>query len=152
VEVAARVEFEDFYRTHWHDAARWAAAVVGRTDVGEEIAQDVFARLAGRFDGLDNPVGYLRTAVVNGGRSWLRSEGRARAREAHIAPREAGDVDVAATLTLLDRLPERQRLVVVLRYWADWPDEDIANALACPTSTVRSLARRGLDALRKEMQ
>lgn len=148
------VTFEDFYRAHWHDAARWAAAVVGRADVGEELAQDVFARMAARFDGIDNPGGYLRVAVVNAARSWLRSEDRARRRE--VTASEAGIADASTThgdtLALLGGLPERQRTVVVLRYWADWADAEIAAALSCPQSTVRSLARRGLERLREGMQ
>ena len=150
-----RTPFADFYRGHWREAARWAAAVVGRVDVGEEIAQDVFARLSGRYPSLDNPVGYLRTAIVNAARSWLRAEGRSRQREqraADVAGAASGstvvDVDVLAAL---DTLPERQRLVVILRYWADWADDDIASSLGCPASTVRSLARRGLERVRKEM-
>lgn len=147
--------FDEFYRTHWSDAARWAAAVVGRVEVGEELAQDVFARLGGRYSSLDNPVGYLRRAVVNAGRSWLRSEGRLRSREARVGsvsvpPTDASPTDTS-TLAALDGLAERQRLVVILRYWADWADEDIAAALDCPASTVRSLARRGLAHLREEL-
>lgn len=150
-----RLGFDEFYRTHWRDAARWAAAVVGRVDVGEELAQDVFGRLAARYDGVDNPVGYLRAAVVNAGRSWLRAEGRSRSRESSVSA-DSGEADVqsaadAETLALLDGLPERQRLVVILRYWADWADDEIAAALDCPASTVRSLARRGLTHLRKEL-
>lgn len=152
-----RLGFDEFYRTHWRDAARWAAAVVGRVDIGEDVAQDVFARLAPRYASLDNPVGYLRRAVVNAGRSWLRSEGRSRSRESRVAAGAApgsGAVDSRAddsTLVALDRLPEKQRLVVILRYWADWADDDIAAALDCPASTVRSLARRGLAHLREEL-
>ena len=149
-----RLDFDEFYRAHWRDAARWAAAVVGRVDVGEELAQDVFGRLATSYVGLDNPAAYLRVAVVNAGRSWIRSEGRSRAREDQAGSHPpsvpaAGSSD--EVLVLLDGLPERQRLVVILRYWADWADDEIAAALDCPASTVRSLARRGLTHLRKEL-
>jgi DNA-directed RNA polymerase specialized sigma24 family protein len=147
--------FDEFYRAHWREAARWAAAVVGRVDIGEEVAQDVFARLAGRYAALENPVGYLRRAIVNAGRSWLRSEARSRSRESRAGsvsvPVDGGVSADTSTLAALDGLGERQRLVVILRYWADWPDHDIAAALECPASTVRSLARRGLTHLREEL-
>ena len=52
----------------------------------------------------------------------------------------------------LGRLGERQRAVVVLRYFADLPDVEIAEVLGCRPSTVRSLVRRALRVLRKELE
>jgi RNA polymerase sigma factor (sigma-70 family) len=147
-----RTAFEAFYRAQWPAAARWGAAIVGRADVGEELAQDVFARMASEFGRLTNPGGYLRRSVVNAARSWLRSEARARRREAAAADtrRTVAEPDLEV-YTALDRLPERQRIVIVLRYGADWADGDIAAALGCPPSTVRSLGRRGLASLRERL-
>jgi RNA polymerase sigma factor (sigma-70 family) len=54
-------------------------------------------------------------------------------------------------LASLDRLSYEQRAVLVLRYWADWDEAMIADALGCRPSTVRSHARRALISLRKEI-
>jgi DNA-directed RNA polymerase specialized sigma24 family protein len=57
--------FETFYARAWRDAVRWASALTGSVAAGEDVAQEAFARLAGRFESLDNPDGYLRVTIVN---------------------------------------------------------------------------------------
>ena len=52
-------------------------------------------------------------------------------------------------LDVLARLPYRQRAALVLRFYADWPDEQIAEHLGCRPATVRSHVHRGLEAMRK---
>ena len=145
--------FEDFYRRGWGDAVRWATALVGSRAAGEDIAQDAFARLAGRFDSLANPSGYLRTAIVNGARDAHRSQQRRGARELRVVGGTEADLAAegpidATLLRALAKLPYEQRATIVLRYWADWDEAAIADALGCRPATVRSHAKRGLDALR----
>lgn len=145
--------FEAFYRASWHDAARWAAALCGDVARGEEIAQETFLRIAPRFAMLDHPDAYLRRALVNAAREAHRAAMRRAGRElrAALVSREpesvAGEVD-PDVLKALDTLPATQRTVLVLRYWADWDEPDIADALGCRRATVRSHAKRGLDRLR----
>ena len=55
-------------------------------------------------------------------------------------------------LTALAVLPFKQRVAVTLRFWADWTDEQIAEALDCAPATVRVLVHRGLNALRTELR
>jgi RNA polymerase sigma factor (sigma-70 family) len=52
---------------------------------------------------------------------------------------------------VLFRLPYRQRAVLVLRYWGDWSEAEIADALGCRAGTVKTLASRGIARLRKEI-
>jgi len=52
---------------------------------------------------------------------------------------------------VLLHLPYRQRAVLVLRYWGDWSEVEIAEALGCRSGTVKTLASRGLARLRKEI-
>ncbi|HEY7625786.1 MAG TPA: sigma-70 family RNA polymerase sigma factor [Ilumatobacteraceae bacterium] len=147
-------EFESFYRRAWHDAARWATALTGDAATGEEIAQDAFIAVARRYADLDNPDGYLRVTVVNLARSAMRSSMRRAWRE----QRTVGDDVVVVShddgeiVAALGRLSYEQRAVLVLRYWADWDEEAIADALGCRPSTVRSHARRALVLLRQEVQ
>lgn len=152
--VTVTENFEGFYRRAWRDAARWATALTGDAATGEEIAQDAFVLIGPRFDQLTNPDGYLRVTVVNLARSSMRSNGRRSLRERRTASPESasmrlGDMDLLASL---DRLSYEQRAVVVLRYWADWDEASIAEALRCRPSTVRSHARRALVLLRGEIE
>jgi RNA polymerase sigma factor (sigma-70 family) len=155
VEPAALTEdFEGFYRRAWRDAARWATALTGDVAKGEEIAQDAFVRIGPRYAELHNPDGYLRVTVVNLARSSQRSDARRSMRERHAAPYDSttvavGDSDLLASL---DRLSYEQRAVLVLRYWADWDEASIAEALGCRPSTVRSHARRALVLMRGEIE
>jgi len=146
----ARQLFESFYRRTWSDAVRWAAALSGSVAAGEDIAQDAFARLAGRFESLDNPEGYLRVTIVSVARDHRRSAHRRQARERRIVVAQGPDESVHASglMGALGRLPYEQRAALVLRYWADWDEATIADALGCRRSTVRSHVKRALDALR----
>ena len=144
--------FGQFYADSWRDAVRWATALTGNHSAGEDVAQEAFGRIADRFGSLTNPGGYLRTAIVNGARDQLRSQRRRTDRELRLAtdaiavpPPPEFDTQLLRDLA---RLPYEQRAVLVLRYWADWSELEIADALGCRPATVRSHAKRGLDALR----
>jgi RNA polymerase sigma factor (sigma-70 family) len=152
--VASTEDFETFYRRAWRDAARWATALTGNQSIGEEIAQDAFVRISSRFAQLGNPDGYLRVTVVNLARSSMRSSGRRTLREQQVAAEEVTvSRDVGGELLgSLERLSYEQRAVLVLRYWADWDEGAIAEALGCRPSTVRSHARRALVLMRKEIE
>ena len=131
--------------------ARLATLLVGSPAVAEEIVQRASAAVSERWAQLDRPDAYLRTSVVNGCAGILRRRSfEQRYRTARI---EVADSEIPEQLidlrSALDRLPDRQRLVVVLRYLADLPDEEIAEALGVWPATVRSLAHRALAALRE---
>lgn len=149
-------DFESFYRHHRVDAVRWATALVGRRDVGEDLAQDALLRVRDRFDRLDNPAAYLRRAVVNACHSWHRSASREERRLRRVTePTTYTDVvsdGSAEVLRALDGLKAQQRTAVVLRYWADWADADIAAALSTSEGNVRVLVHRGLAHLRGSLR
>ena len=146
--------FEGLFVAKRVSMVRLATLLVGSPAIAEEIVQDAFAAVSQRWDGLDSPGAYLRTSVVNGCAGILRLRTiERRYREARI---DVADSEIPEQLidlrSALDRLTHRQRLVVVLRYFADLPDEEIAEELGVRPSTVRSLARRALAALRKELE
>ena len=145
--------FDDFYKAHRADAVRWAAALVGDRAVAEELAQDALATVAARFGRLDNPGGYLRRVVVNRCASWHRSHGRElrRMRRATAGTPSSYTPATDEMLGALAVLPYKQRAAVTLRFWADWTDEQIAEALDCAPATVRVLVHRGLNVLRAEL-
>lgn len=146
------------YEQHYRSLVKLAAFYVDDRESAEEIVQDSFVRLLnGNYKivaGKEGP--YLRTMVVNGGRSALRKR---RVRRA-FKPEPPGLVaaaehhGVAATehdrmLDALRQLPERQASVLILRYYEDLSEEDIAKTLGIARGSVKSHAHRGLAKLAK---
>ena len=136
------VLFED----HFASLCRTAYLVVGDTALAEELVMEVFASVLPRWtlvEQADHPLAYLRRSVVNLAVSRLRRlrlERRTAARRAAAPPATRTDAsdDDAAVLAALRQLPARQRACVVLRYFNDMTDPDIAAALGCTVGTVKS--------------
>jgi RNA polymerase sigma factor (sigma-70 family) len=144
---------ESLYDRHYLALVRLARNLVDDLDSAEDVVQDVFAGLKQLPD---DPLSYLRVAVVNRARSALRRRKVARAfllRSGRPDDAEAADADVLRAdrrrrlLTLIDRLPQRQREVVVLRYYEDLAVADIARVLRISPGAVSSSLARALDTL-----
>ena len=153
--------FEEFAATRMPAMLKFAAVLAGNQASAEDLAQEVLVRAYSRWDrigGLDRPEFYVRKMVLNEFLSWRRRSLRqtpangAAARSASRAPDHA-DVytERQALLAELGKLPRRQRAVLVLRYYEDRDDGEIAVLLGCTPGTVRSYASRALAALRVEM-
>jgi RNA polymerase sigma factor (sigma-70 family) len=151
---AGRSRLETLYRDEQAAMLALAVLLVGSRAQAEEIVQDAFAAVGPRLAAVDNAGAYLRTTVVNGCRMALRRREVER-RHAETGPTEpgfiAGPGELVELHQALGALTERERTVVVLRYFADVSDDAIASALGCRPGTVRSLAHRALRALRKEL-
>ena len=145
------LDFDALYRREYAAAVR-LAALLASSIVAEDLAQEAFARVHASAAALHSPGGYLRTTLVNLCRGWHRKEGRGARAMARIFPSpeemDHGDIEV---LDAVASLPYRQRAVVVLRYWSGLTEREIAEALGCRPGTVKSLAHRALNALRKEL-
>jgi RNA polymerase sigma-70 factor (sigma-E family) len=147
-----------FARRCGFDLLRFAYLLCGDRSLAEDLLQDVLFSMWRRFpDGItvENPVGYARQALAHRNVSRAR---RASSSEV-VADLPANSVVAGPSTDLGDRdllwramlrLPLRQRTVLVLRYYADARDEEIAAALRCRRGTVRSLAARGLAAMRAD--
>jgi RNA polymerase sigma-70 factor (sigma-E family) len=163
VDIVSRAEPDDgpeptdetfaaFFATEYAPMVRLALLLVDDLATAEEITQDAFVQLHRRWasGNIDNPSGYLRRCVANGGRDVQRRRGvRRRARleipeSTEPAYRELDDA--------LVRLPQRERTAVVLRYFDDLHETEIAEVLGVRPSTVRTLVRRGLNQLRREVE
>ena len=148
------------YAGHIAAAVRLAFLITGDGEQARDIAQDAFVRVAARFTELRDPEAfpaYLRTAVVNRSRDHLRrlqSHRRVLARQ----PRRqstAPPPDVEGRETLwreLQTLPIRQRTALVLRYYEDLSERQIADELGTTESAVKSLLTRGLNQLRSQVR
>lgn len=147
--MALPPSIEDLYTAHWGSLVRLALVMTGDRGWAEDIVQDVFLRLATRPLPQDPPP-YLRKMVINATRDHHRRH-RTERRFAPMAPDPVLMPEVDEIIGVLKRLPERQRHALALRYYADMDVAQIAQALRCPTGTVKSLLHRGIEALRKEM-
>ncbi len=149
-EGAGGDDFGEFYAGHYADLVRLAALLSGSPDAAPDLVQDCFVRLHGRWTAVREPLPYVRRSVVHACASHHRSVARARrqpppeVRDSVLGADELGDA--------LAKLPTRQRAAVVLRFYGDLPDADIARALRCRPATVRSLIHRALADLRKTIE
>jgi RNA polymerase sigma-70 factor (sigma-E family) len=139
---------------------RLAYLMTGDRASAEDIVQEAFVRVAGRFLELRNPDAfgpYLKRTVINLCRKQFRRKGVERAyldREARQPVVSTSQPDVPneqAIRAALLRLSPRQRAAVVLRFYDDLAELDIAEALRCRPGTVKSLISRGIKALRAEI-
>jgi RNA polymerase sigma-70 factor (sigma-E family) len=143
---------DELFRTERDAMLRLAVLLVGSRQIAEEIVQDSFSAVLQRWDTLERPGAYLRAVVVNGCRMSLRRrETERRHRELDPPMPQDSPLELIELHEALASLPARQRVVVVLRYFADRSDAEIAESLGCRPATVRSLAHRGLGRLRKEL-
>jgi RNA polymerase sigma-70 factor (sigma-E family) len=156
--IGARETVAEFARRCGFDLLRFAYLLCGDRALAEDLLQEVLFAMWRRFpDGItvENPIGYARRALAHRNVSRVR---RASSSEVVVdLPPRAAAVTPTADLGdrellwhAMRRLAVRQRTVLVLRYYADATDEEIAAALGCRRGTVRSLASRGLAAMRAD--
>lgn len=145
-----RVEagFETVYERAYSRNVRSAALILGTAAVAEEIVQDAFVQLYRAWDRVDEPEAWVRVAVVHGCRSWQRRQVLERQRRVHV-DLTATDPDGLAVRQALGTLTARQRAAVVLRYFDDLAEADIASALGCRPGTVKSLLARAMPKLKE---
>lgn len=160
IEAASADEaVEQLYLQHWDRLVRLSYLLVRDQGQAEEIVQDALVAVHQRWDRLDpdRASAYLRQAVVNRSRSALRHRSVVqRFLERQPAPADHPGADEAAlvdderreVLAALARLPRRQREVLVLRYYLDLSEADIAETLGISRGAVKSHASRGAAALR----
>jgi RNA polymerase sigma-70 factor (sigma-E family) len=146
------------YSAHYRGLVRLAAYLTGDRDGAEEVVQDAYVKVLGRWGGLrdlDKGEAYLRQTVVNLSRSRLRHrvvvERHAPAPMPDTASAESGaitELDRSAVIQALAALPRRQREALVLRYYADLSEAQTAHAMGISAGAVKSHTSRGMAALR----
>ena len=145
------------YGTHYHSLVRLAALLTGNVATAEEAVQDSFAALHTSWPRLRDPgkaLSYLRQSVVHRTRSAPRHRAVA-SRNAPQPPRapSTGQGAVASlerceVVSALGRLPVRQREALVLRYYCDLTEAQIASAMGISKGAVKSHTARGMSSLR----
>ncbi len=151
---------EALYAAHWARLVRLSVLLVRDRASAEEVVQDAFVALHGRWRRLRDPdraLAYLRRCVVNRSRSVLRHrvvvDRHAAAQRLPDAAPAADERSLARSrrVTVLDalrQLPPRQREVLALRYYLDLSEADIAETLGISRGAVKSHASRGAARLR----
>lgn len=149
---------EELYRAHAPDALRLAYLLTGDRALAEDLAQDAFVKVLGRFHDLRNRDAfwwYLRRTVVNLSRSHFRHKKVERAWAERqkpvdpVAPHDLAERD-RVRRALMTMRPE-QRAAIVLRYYEDLSEADTAQALGVAVGTVKSMVSRGMQRLRDEL-
>jgi RNA polymerase sigma-70 factor (sigma-E family) len=153
--------FEEFAATRMPALLAFAVVLAGDRAGAEDLAQEVLVRVYLRWDKiarLDRPEWYVRKMILNeflSGRRRSRRQATATGLDADSAGSVPDHAELygerQALLSELGKLPRRQRAVLVLRYYEDRGDAEIAKLLGCTPGTVRGYAARGLAALRIEM-
>ena len=152
----------ELYALHAQSAVRLAYLLTGDRALAEDLVQDAFVRLAGRFLDVRDAGGfehYLRRTVVNLNNSWWRRKKLERAyveremqRPGDLATPEHDPAEREALWSSLQRLNAKQRTAIVLRFYEDLSEEQTADAMGVPRGTVKSLVSRGLAAMREEIR
>ncbi|MEW2394955.1 SigE family RNA polymerase sigma factor [Streptomyces sp. NPDC046862] len=127
----------------------------GDRHAAEDLLQNALIKAAGRWHRIDEPEAYVRQVLYRQQVSRWRLKWRRREVSVAELPEESGPGDGAAAAELrllmrgaLARLTARQRTVLVLRYFEDLPEADVARILGCSVGTVRSTTHRSLARLR----
>jgi RNA polymerase sigma-70 factor (sigma-E family) len=163
VPMATRVHaatFEEYAASAWPSLYRQAYLLCGNHVDAEDLAQQTLVKTFGawsKVSRLDSPHAYVRRIVVN---TFLSSKRTSRSRlevlpgdaaPEPIAPPVAGPEEQMVLWPHVRDLPPRQRAVIVLRYYEQLSEAEIADALGCTPGTVKSTAHRALQNLRNAL-
>ena len=144
----SRFDLAGLYAAQRAPMTRLAHAITGSNAIAQEVVQDAFVRISAAHDVRD-PAAYLRTVVVNLSRTALRRRTRTVA-----LPHEPIALDPPELDELwqhVQRLPEKYRTALALRFYADLSESQMAEAMGCRPGTVKSLVSRGIDMLRRAL-
>lgn len=146
----------ELFEGHYPRLAGWCRRLVDDDGTAHEIASEAFTRLLTKLAKVDDPVGYLYVIAAN----LVRDHWRKLERERRALAREAAQpVDVSRTpgagieiRSLVDALPDRLRVTVMLHYFADYPIRDISRLTKRPEGSVKSDLHQARKALRQALE
>jgi RNA polymerase sigma-70 factor (sigma-E family) len=157
----AQAEFHQFFERHHRELARLAYLMLGDSDSADDLAADALVAAWHRWDRVraaEQPLAYVRRIVMNLCNSQIRTLVRERGRLSTLgvtADDHTEGPDVPAVIDVraaLQRLPERKRACVVLRFAFDLSEQETARVLGISVGTVKSQTSRGVAELEKELR
>ncbi len=147
------------HREHYRSLVRLACLLLDERGAGEEVVQDAFVRVHDAWARVDEPLTYLRATVLNLSRSRMRRRLVARRRvEPVVRPAMSAEEHVVLlsdqqeVLDAVRALPRRQRECLVLRYYLELSEAEIASTLGISNGSVKSHSHRGLKALAARLE
>lgn len=157
-----RTAVTELFSVHYAQLVRMARFLVDDPETAEDVVMDAFTALHGRWTAIREPEAayrYVRSCVLNGARSQLRRRRVTRLQESTLTydlmtgedPAAQG-TDRAVVMQLLRALPVRQRQVLVLRYFLELSEGEIADELRISPGSVKTHASRGLAALARALE
>ena len=156
MDPTAERQFRDFVEARSVALMRLAYLLAGGDQhAAEDLLQTALAKTAARWAGVDSPEAYARRVMYRQQVDSWRLKRRRRETPVGMLPDEARHDDTPALdlkITVreaLARLTPRQRAVLVLRFFEDLPEAEVANLLGCSVGTVRSTTHRSLARLRE---
>lgn len=149
-------EFRQFFDAEFSSLRRLAYLLTGNWGEAEDLAQETMVRVYRSWKSITgHPGGYARTVLMNRHRSLLR---RAKVEAKHAFVRreyseQTGGLedDALVIWQAIQKLPQREREMIVLRFYEDMPIAEIAKVLDCPTGTVKSITHRAIGKLREQI-
>jgi RNA polymerase sigma-70 factor (sigma-E family) len=161
-QLTADEAITQLYTGHYHSLVRLAAMLVRDEPTAEEVVQECFIAMRDgwhRLRSQDKALSYLKQAVVNRSRSVLRHRSivqrNAPKPEPDMPSAEHGAMSLlerSAVIAALKALPDRQRQALVLRYYADLSEAQIAKTMGISQGAVKSHIARGMAALRTDLE
>jgi len=140
---------------------RLAYVILGDRQAAEDVVQDAFCNLFRSWDRLSHREGaeyYVRVSVLNACRSVLRHRAIRGRRVLYELPAPSveaavlGSEERAELIRAVDRLPRRQRETLILSYYLDLPDDEVATLMGVGMSSVRSARHRALETLARNLK
>jgi RNA polymerase sigma-70 factor (sigma-E family) len=156
---AAEAEFSEFVHRRWPQLVRLGYVLTGDEGLGEDLAQTALARVYASWPRIcrsGDPDAYVRQVMVNANRSRFRRRRVAEQLTGTVPEPAGGDAagrsdDRMVLMGALLGLPPRQRSVVMLRFWLDMTQAEVAATLGCSEGNVKSQASRALAKLRASL-
>jgi RNA polymerase sigma-70 factor (sigma-E family) len=147
------------HRDHYRSLVRLACILLDEQGAGEEVVQEAFVQVHRSWARIEQPLTYLRTTVLNLARSRMRRRLVVRRRvEPTVRPAMSAEEHVVLlsdrqdVLDAVRALPRRQRECIVLRYYLDLSEAEIAATLGISNGSVKSHSHRGLAALATRLE
>lgn len=152
MDDAVKEQFREFVAARTSTLMRIAYLLTGNQQDAEDLLQTALTRTASRFGSIRHadPEAYVRRILYNEQVSWWRRRARRRESRADQVPQPpVADPGTEVELRIVVRnalrqLPPRQRAVLVLRYFEDLPEADVADVMNCSVGTVRSQTHKAI--------
>lgn len=155
MDTQAEGQFREFVEARSLALRRTAYALTGDLHQAEDLVQSALIKLADRWHKVDDPEAYVRRIIYHDQVSWWRRRTRVREVTVEQPPERTGSDPADVVDRRLDvqqallRLTPRQRAVLLLRFYEDLPEREVAAILGCSVGTVRSQSSRALAKLRR---